>query len=63
MDDLIEALKDKQHQVCAYGTREGDGRRCDCKYGAHFKPIVFRGEFTGCAELRAAIRVLEALNQ
>lgn len=59
--ELIEALKDEQHERCVYGTREGDGRTCDCKYNPYpFRhPFKGRGEVTGCPELRAAIRVLE----
>lgn len=53
MDALIEALKDEQAARCAYGTREGDGRTCDCKYGA--PTFGLRGEMTGCPELRAAV--------
>ena len=52
---LIEALCDEQAARCAYGTRDGDGRICDCKYGT----LMSSGsEATGCAELRTAIRVL-----
>lgn len=57
--DLIEALTDKQAGVCAYGTREGDGRTCDCKYAMPGQPR--RGEQTGCPELRSAIRMLRRL--
>lgn len=58
-DELIEALTDEQHRRCGYGTREGDGRRCDCKYG--LLPWILTppgAETTGCPELRDAIRVL-----
>lgn len=51
MSDLIfmltELLTDEQEERCAYGTREGDGRTCDCEF-----------EMTGCPELRSAIWVL-----
>lgn len=59
MTDLIEQLKDEQNKLCAYGTREGDGRTCDCKFGA---TIALGGEVTGCPELRTAIWVLEGKN-
>lgn len=62
MNELIEKLKDEQHKVCAYGTREGDDKRCDCKYNPYPHAVEFRGEITGCPELRSAIRVLQALN-
>jgi hypothetical protein len=61
---LIEQLKDEQHKVCAYGTREGDGGTCDCKYTRRLflsEDAMLRGETTGCCELRAAIQVLETL--
>lgn len=57
-EELIEALKDEQNARCAYGTREGDGRTCDCKFGIGLIGYVPRGEATGCAELRQAIWVL-----
>lgn len=65
IDELIEDLNDRQNEACAYGTREGDGRTCDCKYvlivpGAN-PSALFHGENTGCCELRQAIRVLELL--
>lgn len=65
-DRLIEQLKDEQHKRCAYGSREGDGRTCDCKYmppmfmSDHF---VLRGEVTGCCELRSAIWTLQLLQK
>jgi hypothetical protein len=60
MDDaeLVEALKDAQAERCAYGTREGDGRTCDCKFGIPGVTVYGRGEATGCAELRTAIWML-----
>lgn len=54
--DLIERLRDEQNQRCCYGTRDGDGRTCDCKFGA--PTFGVRGEMTGCPELRTAIRLL-----
>ena len=64
---LIEQMKDNQHRVCADGTREGDGKMCDCKYTPiwMFLPedVVLRGETTGCCELRAAIQILEVLRK
>lgn len=54
-DPIIEALKDAQHERCLYGTREGDGRTCDCKFHTLFGS---NSEATGCAELRVAIWVL-----
>ena len=63
---LIEQMKDNQHRVCAYGTREGDGKMCDCKYTPRMflsEDVVLRGETTGCCELRAAIQILEVLRK
>lgn len=63
---LIEQMKDNQHRVCAYGTREGDGKTCDCKYTPRMflsEDVVLRGETTGCCELRAAIQILEVLRK
>ena len=54
---LIDRLIEEQHKRCAYGTREGDGQTCDCKF---FSPLLPRtSEVTGCAELRTAIRMLQ----
>lgn len=61
MTRLIEQLKDEQHKLCAYGTREGDGQTCDCKYTRRMflsEPFNLRGEITGCCEVRAAIQIL-----
>lgn len=63
---LIETMKDKQHDLCAYGTREGDGNTCDCKYTRRMflsEPFNLRGEITGCCEMRAAIQVLVRLQE
>lgn len=54
-EELVEALKDEQASRCLYGTREGDGRTCDCKF---YNPFGSNGEYSGCAELRRAIWVL-----
>lgn len=59
--ETIEELKDLQNSFCAYGTREGDGKTCDCKYNPALDMMPFRGEVTGCPELRSAIRMLEAM--
>lgn len=53
---LIEGLRDEQSRRCAYGSRDGDGRTCDCKYASPLRP--WASEATGCPELRAAIAVL-----
>lgn len=63
---LIEQMKDQQHRLCAYGTREGDGGTCDCKYARRMflsEPFNLRGEITGCCEMRAAIQVLVRLQE
>lgn len=58
--DLLGALRVFQAEVCAYGTREGDGRRCDCKFLGMIgtKP---GSEQTGCAEARTLIAMLAAI--
>ena len=61
---VIEVLKRIQHDACAYGTTDGDGRTCDCKFGGNY---LEKGnswtEQTGCPELRQAIRTLEWLSR
>jgi hypothetical protein len=54
--ELIERLRDEQSARCLYGTREGDGRTCDCKFGA--PTFGVGGEMSGCPELRTAIWTL-----
>lgn len=61
VSDLIEQLKARQQYLCAYGTVEGDGKTCDCKYNPLPGIIPSRGEMTGCVELRQAIRALNTL--
>lgn len=56
-EQLIEALRDAQQARCSYGTRDGDGQLCDCKYATPLRP--WSQEATGCPELRAAIWALE----
>lgn len=52
---LIENLERMRQQRCGYGsTLEGEGARCDCKFGASGK-----GEQTGCPELRQAIFLIQ----
>ncbi len=60
-DELIATLTHEQHTRCAYLTREGDGRSCDCKFGLGSLVQSARGEMTGCPELRAAVRTLKAI--
>lgn len=68
LDELIELLKDEQARRCVYGTRQGDGKTCDCKYdlrqmfGSSGAPKNWRPsrEVTGCPEFRSLIRYLEA---
>ena len=61
IDKLIADLTHEQHARCAYLTREGDGRACDCKYGLGTLIQEPRGEMTGCPELRTAIKTLKAI--
>lgn len=65
---LIDALRVKQHELCAEATIDGDGQGCDCRYNPGIKNLNMlrpglRGEITGCCEMRAAIRILEALEK
>jgi len=53
----IEWLKDEQAKRCSYLTREGDGRTCDCKFNLGLGSRS--SEVNGCADIRAAIWVLE----
>lgn len=62
LHELAGRLTDYQHAVCAYGTRDGDHRICDCKYGG--APISNKrlgSEQTGCPELRMAARIIRRL--
>jgi acyl-CoA reductase-like NAD-dependent aldehyde dehydrogenase len=52
-----ELLTDLQENSCVYGTRDGDGKPCDCKYGG-LRPS---SEVTGCAEYRQAARLVRGL--
>lgn len=64
--ELLDGLLALQHNLCAYGTNEGDGGTCDCKYDLNLEAFggpafTSRHEVTGCPEMRAAIRVLGKL--
>lgn len=57
---LIEQIKQLsiilQSSLCAYGTKEGDGHMCDCKYSSDGKTLKgFPHEESGCAEARKII--------
>ena len=41
-----------QAALCAYGTADGDGRTCDCKF---VQTGYFTGEQNGCCEARQII--------
>ena len=58
---LYRSLQHEQHRRCAYLTREGDGRTCDCKYGLGSLTLAPRGEMTGCPELRCALAALRGI--
>jgi hypothetical protein len=51
---VIEGAERVQRTICAYGGSVP----CDCKYGASFK-----GEQTGCPELRDAIGLLRNIGR
>jgi hypothetical protein len=55
-DRLIEGLTRLGERHCQYAGGEWISRRCDCKFGASFK-----GEQTGCPELRQAIEAIREL--
>lgn len=67
LDELAEFLTNMQASVCDYGTRDGDGRTCDCKFGytprSKFLPSKGGFEQNGCPELRQAARMIKALDQ
>lgn len=50
-----------QEGACCYGTKEGDGRHCDCKFLREGQMLSRSGENTGCCEARALIIFLEGL--
>ena len=58
-EDLIAGLNTLACSVCGY-TAPGKplAKRCDCKYVFNKK---LGGEYTGCPEIRSAIRLIEAL--
>lgn len=63
LGELADWLTEEQSRVCAYGTRDGDTQRCDCKYGGHrgLKPWTGDSEQTGCPELRMAARLVRKI--
>ncbi len=64
---LLDVLLTKQHELCRYGTTDGDGRTCDCKYDPNLdmfagRQLFGRGsEINGCPEMRAAVRIMRKL--
>lgn len=60
-DRVMQLLVHEQHVRCAYGTREGDGRSCDCKFGLGQLNSLSQGEHNGCPELRMAIRAMQGI--
>lgn len=55
---LLANLRAFQAEACCYGTKEGDGRMCDCKFSS---PMYAKSsEQTGCPEARMLIRMLAA---
>lgn len=66
IDEAIEYARGLQSALCCYGTTQGDGRPCDCKYFVGYENAKYTGlsgEKTGCAEARALIEYLEDLKQ
>jgi hypothetical protein len=58
--EIVEGLKTIQHLLCAYGTKEGDGRVCDCKFVTpEWAEMYGKGEHNGCCEIRTAIWFIE----
>jgi hypothetical protein len=57
IDEAIKYARSLQAGACCYGTKQGDGRFCDCKFlsGEKFSG----GEQTGCCEARALVIFLE----
>jgi len=51
-----------QRSLCAYGTVEGDGHRCDCKFSYNNQTLKgYPHEESGCAEAREIIRICNEL--
>jgi hypothetical protein len=62
--DMIKYAKTLQKSLCAYGTTEGDGRKCDCKFSKTGElGHKFSESGCGCAEARAIIYGLEKLEK
>ena len=62
-----------QKKLCGYGTTNGDGKPCDCKFFVFTDTIDEQisgkesmnahGEKTGCCEARSIIRYLEEITK
>lgn len=59
IDEAIEYAAELQKRQCCYGTTEGDGRPCDCKFLQG--PNQGSSEATGCCEARGLHRFLTLL--
>lgn len=62
VEPVIDQMRRLQKATCAYGTAEGDGMTCDCKFLRSDDSIRLGSEENGCCEARNAIRELSRLN-
>lgn len=61
INKIIEYASALQKGLCAYGTIEGDGKKCDCKFG--IEPFNSRMvEENGCCEARKIIWLAKELS-
>ena len=59
--DLIEYARFLQENLCSYGTKDGDGKSCKCKFSKNGKMRHMSESGCGCAEARAILWGLERL--
>lgn len=52
-EELLRSLEKVRSRLCCY---VGSENFCDCKFGPQFK-----GEHTGCPEVRIAMRILKLI--
>jgi len=52
-----------QKNLCSYGTTEGDGQRCDCKFSQNGELQLHSESGCGCAEARSIIFCVEKIEK
>jgi len=64
LKEIRECAVTLQSSLCSYGTTEGDGKKCDCKFASNGKLGNKHSEDgCGCAEARAIIWFLDNNNK